>query len=437
VVASRVAGPTISDPRFTGSVGANHHKILLCVDPTGAAAPGGGTYSFAIVADNSLIAPVGHTAFGQRLELPSITDPDLSPNNITQNTKGPYIPGDKITASASIAAGDPCVDVFVRMNTCPGSNPSANPPVLGNCGADPLDNAGNRLWTCNAGSGCSGIINPSGAVKITGTIPAGYSYTITCVNEDTNLPQSCVNGGWASANVFHGASFTFKFTAPPTLPCPAGSFTTSIANAAHVAGWPDGAVGDLLVKYDQFPAPNDNSYGDNSIGWKPNRPHRYKDLVNSDHAGILIKNASNQVKLSFNMDYLTEFAGAPSGYKSLGVTGGDGGMLTGTSAGIQVTTSLANNLNNINIPGLFNAVTHAQLTGSVDLFEDSPPTDPAHQTYNISDAALAGWDFHDTYYARISMSNPAMTGFNPATWTVAPNATQLHNSPDKLCPATI
>ena len=28
-----------------------------------------------------------------------------------------------------------------------------------------------------------------------------------------------------------------------------------------------GAPGDISIAYDQFPAPNDNSYGVNSIGW--------------------------------------------------------------------------------------------------------------------------------------------------------------------------
>jgi hypothetical protein len=183
-------------------------------------------------------------------------DPDLSAGFITQNTRGPYVPGDKVF-SASIALGDPCKDVFVRMNTCPGSDPTANPPVLGTCGADPLDNAGNRLWTCGAGSGCSGIINPSGAVKITATIPAGYSYSISCVNEDVNLPQSCVNGGWASANVFHGGSFTFKFTAPTGVCVAPNAFfglgaaapftVLGLAGASMNAGIGTGVFGDFGV----------------------------------------------------------------------------------------------------------------------------------------------------------------------------------------------
>jgi hypothetical protein len=230
----------------------------------------------------------------------------------------------------------------------------------------------------------------------------------------------------AFANFEHGTVVIFAFTAPTTLPCPAGTFTWSV----------DGG-GNLQIVYDQFPAPNDNSYGDNSIGWKPNRPHRFKDLTNSDHAGIQIRNASNNVVLSFLVDYLTASASAPSGYASLGVTGGDGGMLTGTATGITATTSLAKNLNNINIPGLFNPATHAQLKGSVNVLEDSPPTNAAHTLYSpITDPLLTGWDFHNTYFVTISAAKLASIGFNSATWKVQPNAAALHNSPDKACPST-
>jgi len=247
----------------------------------------------------------------------------------------------------------------------------------------------------------------------------------TWSNADLGPCDTANNPTRAFANFEHGTVVTFVFSAPTSLPCPAGSFTWSV----------DGG-GNLQIVYDQFPAPNDNSYGDNSIGWKPNRPHRFKDLVNSDHAGIQIRNANNQVVLSFLVDYLTASASAPSGYASLGVTGGDGGMLTGTATGITATTSLARNLNNINIPGLFNG-SHVQQFGSVDVLKDSPPTNAAHTQYSpITDPLLTGWDFHNTYFVTISAAKLASIGFNAATWKVQPNAAALHNSPDKACPAT-
>jgi hypothetical protein len=225
----------------------------------------------------------------------------------------------------------------------------------------------------------------------------------------------------AFANFEHGTVVSFQFEPPTTLPCPAGSFNFSL----------DGS-GNLNIVYDQFPAPNDNSYGVNAVGW-PNG-HTFGNLTGSDKAGIQLRDQNGVVRLSFNMDYLSADASKPSGYGSLGVTGGDGGMVVGTSSGITVTTSLAKNLNNVNIPGLFNA-SHVQQFGSVNVLVNSPPTDAAHQTYNISDPTLAGWDFHDTYFATISAAKLASIGFNPATWTVEPNLTVLHNSPAKPCPA--
>ena len=65
------------------------------------------------------------------------------------------------------------------------------------------------------------------------------------------------------------------------LPCPAGLFLAGLSNTT--------SSGDLTIAFDQFPAPNDNSYGANSIGWTQGGGSRdFKHLVNSDHAGFLI-----------------------------------------------------------------------------------------------------------------------------------------------------
>jgi hypothetical protein len=437
-VTSKIAAPKDLTPRF-GIVGDQAHIVQVCVDPSSSP----GTYQFA----------VAKTTVGQwpypTFELQFSADADLA--GVVENSLGPFSSGGdndvvpsspvSLTRGASLV----CANVFTRATT--------------------LNDAGNRLWTFGGQ-----IWNPAASVLIHPILGAGVTYTVSCHNDDPKLPQDtatlkanaasqqsppappvCTNGAdgtinmYSSANVYHGSTLTYTFTGPPVTPCPAGSFSWSIANAAVVPGYPDGAVGDILVRYDQFPAPNDNSYGVNAVGW-PNG-HTFGNLTGSDKAGIQIL-LNGVVKLSFNMDYLTAFAGAPSGYKSLGVTGGDGSMLLGSSTGINVTTSLANNLNNINIPGLFNPGTHAQLimgASNTNVLVNSPPTDPAHTTYTISDAAFANWDFHDTYYARISQaSNPSLvaaggfpldsTAAANAGWTVVPNLTVLHNSPAKPCP---
>ncbi|MGH7620540.1 MAG: hypothetical protein ACREPM_25270, partial [Gemmatimonadaceae bacterium] len=249
----------------------------------------------------------------------------------------------------------------------------------------------------------------------------------TTVTVDPNAFHGSVAAFWNSLPAVCNDVTATNFGGPlPCVfppPCPGGSFTFSLNQS-----------GDLSIVYDQFPAPNDNSYGVNAVGWGKTG-HKFNDLVGSDHAGFELLDASKAVKLSFNVDYLTASTTAPSGYASLGVVGGDGKMLVGTSTGITATTSLANNLNNINIPGLFNAA-HVQQFGSVNVLINSPPTDPAHLTYNNSDPLLAGWDFHDTYFVTITAAKLASIGFDPNTWTVEPNADQLHNSPAKACPAT-
>ncbi|HEY2807134.1 MAG TPA: SdrD B-like domain-containing protein [Gemmatimonadales bacterium] len=283
----------------------------------------------------------------------------------------------------------------------------------------------NATTTTDAAGGYLFSNLPLGTYQVSVTPPSGFSSSPanqgTDTEEDSNNNPSTVTLT-VSAPVDYSIDFGF---APEQLACPAGSFSYAFS-----------AGGDLLIKYDQFPAPNDNSYGVNAIGWTTGaHGHTFSDLVGSDHAGFQLVDGSGTVQLSFNADYISASSSAPSGYASLGVTGGDGSMLVGTASGITTTSSLANNLNNINIPGLFSA-SHVQQFGSVNVLVNSPPTDASHLTYLNSDPTLAGWDFHDTYYVTISASKLASIGFNASTWLVQPNLSQLHNSPAKACPGS-
>lgn len=226
----------------------------------------------------------------------------------------------------------------------------------------------------------------------------------------------------AFSNWNHGTDITFFFS--PSLPCPAGTFSFSMLNN-----------GDLSIIYDQFPAPNDNSYGANAVGWS--NGHRFSDLVNSDHAGIQLVDPSGTAKLAFNIDYLTTKAGTPSGYASLGPFGGDGKILTGTltPSDITFTTSLAENLNSL---GYFSGGVQTVGTSVANLLANSPPTLNTVDSYTLTpaaDAVFHDWNFHDTYFVTITAAKLASLGFNPATWSVQPAADQLHNSPAKTCPA--
>jgi hypothetical protein len=157
----------------------------------------------------------------------------------------------------------------------------------------------------------------------------------------------------------------------------------------------------------------DNTYGVNSIGWPPRRGHRWTDLTKSDHAEIILKNGAGEIVLRFKLDYVTEDPSAPSGYGSLGVTGGDGSVLVGdASAIVKYSTSIDRNLNE---------------RGYGDYLPDSPATD---EDYTANTDAPE-WDFRVVYEAWIDLSVFGDEGFGGAT------IEYVHASPAKAESDTI
>ena len=75
-----------------------------------------------------------------------------------------------------------------------------------------------------------------------------------------------------------------------------------------------------------------------------------------------------------------------------------------------------------------------------NLLVDSPPTHQQVHDATRCDARTRrrtdGWNFHNTYFVTIKAAKLARLGFNPATWSVEPNETVLHNSPAKPCPVS-
>ncbi len=201
------------------------------------------------------------------------------------------------------------------------------------------------------------VPNPSGTVVF-------HRYTtIDCTGSPTDETKTLAADGTAESSDFNAtANMSYKAhyngdanygahdgACEPlgvTLPCPAGVF---------VAGTGAGSgPGDLAIAYDQFPAPNDNSYGVNAVGWG-GKTHTFGNLTGSDKAGFQIVRPNGTVALSFNLDYISSTAvsgAAPSGYASLGPFGGDGSIvtnsvpaLTNDPAKITWDTSEARNLN--------------------------------------------------------------------------------------------
>ncbi|MFO0806214.1 MAG: hypothetical protein U0791_24185 [Gemmataceae bacterium] len=147
---------------------------------------------------------------------------------------------------------------------------------------------------------------------------------------------------------------------------------------------------------------NDNVYGTSATpasGWASG--HTFSNLVGSDHAEFQFKNGSGAVVLDFDLDYISASTAFPSGYGSLGVSGGDGGMIAGSATNVVgFTTSLMQNLNS------------PQYVNNAGVRVNSPVNDP-------------NWIYEIVYSATVSKSAFGASGFG--SWSVPTE----HNSPPK------
>jgi hypothetical protein len=191
----------------------------------------------------------------------------------------------------------------------------------------------------------------------------------------------------------------------------------------------------------------DNTYGANSVGWPSKGPkmppganmpaapkpapagpaamgpagmgpgmmaaHTFMDLVGSDHAEFKLSAADGTLVLHFKADYLSQSQTVPSGYISLGVSGGDGKMISGSADQIvAVSTSLARNLNQCGYPSYT---------------VDSPATD-ANYTPN---PAAPDWDYRVVYDVWVKAAAFGSSGFGDAIVDF------VHASPSKADTATV
>jgi hypothetical protein len=320
--------------------------------------------------------------------------------------------------------------------------------VIGGGGPTPT---GSVTFTVYLGNTiCSGTGTPAGMVTLDANGVAHPSL-------DATVPD----GGLSYKAHYNGQPGVYPQADGPCepltteLPCPAGSF------AFH-----QNANGDLVIVYDQFPAPNDNSYGVNAVGWGT-KGHTFSNLVGSDHAGFQLVDPNGVVKLDFAIDYITATAGTVSGYASRGAgSGGDGGINIAAdgqgATGITGDSSLVRNLNllgyfaggvqTVGKPGTAGCPVGTQ--NCFDLLVNSPATLNTTDNYTLktpnpfggtttyaeNGKIVNGWDFHDTYFVNITAARLVSIGFldgggNPVPgWKVQPNADELHNSPAKPCP---
>lgn len=200
----------------------------------------------------------------------------------------------------------------------------------------------------------------------------------------------------------------------------------------------------IYMKFVQFN--NDNSYGDNSV-WGGKRRF-FKQLVTSDQAQFALTDNQGTVVLQWFQDYLSPSSNAPSGYACLGLEG-DGGLVSGpASALMEMTTSMADNLNKLGyaMNGTAMVSLAAPCSGKVDLLVNSPPTlsntdytlkcpgsfTGSSNTFGVSGnyESVTGWDFLNSYSAKIKKSDLGIEG----AWTGTITPLTQHNSPSKFCP---
>jgi uncharacterized repeat protein (TIGR01451 family) len=170
--------------------------------------------------------------------------------------------------------------------------------------------------------------------------------------------------------------------------------------------------GNLRVSYIQSQGVNDNRYGTGATattGWKGG--HTFNDLVGSDKAEFVFTNSAGAKVLDFYVDYISASSAFPSGYGSLGVSGGDGKMLTGNAAYVlSATTSLTQDL-------LLPQFQHGFLVNS-----------PAETAPNSGVSTVAGWDYNNAYTVVI---DKAAFGGNVMTGLGMVSVPFQHNSPAK------
>lgn len=165
----------------------------------------------------------------------------------------------------------------------------------------------------------------------------------------------------------------------------------------------------------------DNTYGANAVNWPSG--HTFGNLTGSDHAQFYGYDANDNLVLNFKLDYLTSKSGTPSGYDSLGVSGGDGGISVGSAANIQQWgTSLAYSLNNL---GYCTGGNCAVL--GTNLTVDSPATDGFYTPNPI----YPDWIFDVIYEVKINTAAFGAAGFGSM------DIPYIHASPSKVGTNTI
>lgn len=213
------------------------------------------------------------------------------------------------------------------------------------------------------------------------------------------------------ASLAPGASQTF--TATRSLPIP--MFDTINGTSVRVGTLmtevlPDG---NYRITYTQSRDLNDNVYGTSATaaaGWA--KGHKFSDLVGSDHAEFRLSDTGGTAVMDFSVDYVSQASGAafpggtvsyPSGYGTLGVLGGDGKMILGSSSNVlSAWTSISQDVN------------HPPAGYTFAQVETNSPPEPT-----------AGWIYDNVYQVVVSKAAFGAGGLGGV------QVVEVHNSPSK------
>jgi hypothetical protein len=386
-------------PNFTADVVASdcNGPVVVTQDPPAGALVGPGTYTITLTvkdaAGNTAICPTTFTVTGQNAAIRIIT--------LTENTDNDTTPG-------------PHIEAYMGVTWT---------YLVSNPGCEPLEN----ITVSDSVAGVTPVFQ-GGDANLNGRLDPGETWIY-------NATGTAVYGPYENIGTATGTGVTSRTTVTNSnpdhyvgdaTPCPGGRFIYKF----------DSVTGDLIMKFYQSPAPNDNSYGVNAVGWA--NGHTFSSLVGSDKAGFLLRDPSGVIKLDFYIDYISLKPGTPSGYGSFGPFDEEGRIVVGTLTTNDLTwdTSLSKNFNNLGyfVGGVQTAATKTNINGA-DLLLNSPPTMDKISSYKLKtpNPWTKGWDFCDAYFVTIKKAKLNSLGFNSATWKVEPDLLGLHNSPAKPC----
>lgn len=330
--------------------------------------------------------------------------------------------GSNLPDGASCAAPKECASGACTNGVCgtgTSSGPDASTGSGGATGTGGIGIAGN---TGNAGTGAI----PNGTPG-TGTTTIGPQFggsgngfrplTAGCGPDTANqCTGTCEQtGGDPSVVIVRPpATLCFSGAGDPTPDDPGVVIEQSIETLKGVT------YVHLRVTFD--PHFVDNTYGTGSIGWNPNRPHTFnKDLTGSDHTELLLTDATGATIINFKLDYVSADTTQPCGYGTLGVSGGDGDVISGDASKILAkSTSISRNLNGCGY------CQNAACEGG-DCTVNSPATDEDF----TPNPGTPNWDYRAVYEVWIDASAFGSAGFGQAYMTY------VHASPAKVSTNTI